>query len=204
MNSLVFMKTASLVARIDRAILAKDWETRDAVQIAAAHAYAAEVLPAIMGGVWQVSARRLVITPDDADCRLPTTLLDHRVVYCQQEPRRGRPLTLDDNVVLLGQPYGAHDASGKPTRYAIDAAAELAEFDLGVWARSDLSFHSPTRTSVILASTALRGRTDAQSFGFVDLCINAQPSPRNTVKSFGLPQAVKLHSPHPRLSAERR
>ncbi len=147
-------------------------EAAESAYRAVASAYAAELLPALLGGEWRTSDRVLkgrafLFRPyrehAAAGCH---ALFDHPLHF-RRCGTRG-PLTWR-NGALLGQPYDVFGKDGALRDMAMADAAEFARrHGVGVWARRDLSAWYPGWTALVVAALDLCP-DDAARFGFVAL-----------------------------------
>lgn len=134
----------------------------------ARHAYAAELLPAILGEAWTVKHRSwnwpgALFTRSPA--RTPVlfhALFDHPLVFRRVGARGPAAWT---RCALIGLPYDALTKEGAIAPSARDIATALAEQGIPVWVRPDLSCWYPGWTQLTLAAPGLRG-LDPAAFGF--------------------------------------
>lgn len=148
---------------------AAEQESRQRHQLAAAAAYAEELLPLVLGGTSRRTSS--AINPYEPDGRLFNSreLFDHPLVY-RHRGTRG-PLTRRDAAVI-GMPYATLDDTGEPTDDALRAARALGAIGIGVWARPDLSAWLPGSTRLVIAAPdlyepgPLAAQARAAEFGF--------------------------------------
>jgi hypothetical protein len=109
-------------------------------------AFAAQLLPSILGGEWEVAARQYFpgeLEVAHSDFGAP--LFDHRRLFRRRGMRGGNTLA---NSVLIGHPYQLDDE-------ALDQAARLSARGIGVWTHDDLSSWYPGWTRLVIASPRL-------------------------------------------------
>lgn len=136
-------------------------------------AYAAELLPAVLGHEWAPTTRSLYATAFHqrlalyrqqsyvaGDC---TPLFDHPLHF----RRRGAKGKLTwRNCALIGQPYNMRPGEPLPSDAITGAMALAEQYGVGVWVRHDLSAWYPGRTALVVAALGL-DPADAPRFGFM-------------------------------------
>jgi hypothetical protein len=167
-------RTAPRAERIAWGQTVKDYNDARAV---VESAYATELLPTILGGVWKETMSQI---------REPTGMRYYRPVCGNYYKLFDHPLHFRrvgakgtatwENTVIVAHPYNIFE-DGVLHDYIVKTAKRFVDSNhVGLWARPDLSSWFPGHTALVIAGKNLR---DAGQFGFVSMAeAQSPPNPR--------------------------
>jgi hypothetical protein len=149
-------------------------DAEEAAQAAVVTAYATEMLPAILGGTWRKTNSQITVRKGQYYVEWPASycrvLFDHPLHYRTSASLARRGKATWGNTVIVGRPYATFDEAGHLRDEAAQNAQDLAErFNVGVWARPDLSAWFPGSTALVIAARGIVPQ-NAAAFGFVPMC----------------------------------